>query len=364
MFIDNSSPGNKQTQCRSAHVASGNLSSIRVCFAGFSNGGNVGGNITDTGIGAATTITAGIEYPAGTFVQLKFSGSASGSIPDVGTLWSDYATVNIPTGATFWVRNLRTNASGVFFNGWQNATLGEATEVGASGLTDKTVSGTIVDSGNGWSVPPLAIVGMTLKASVIIIGDSLSAGTGDTEAASRDGKVGVVARSLGSIPFVNIGRGSAQAQFWTAEAIGANAVIQKASNLVIVLGSNDINGGQTAAQVIANIQAIAALARPGQKVYVCTILPRSTSSDSWATLVNQTVNASFNPVKNTFNTAALAVISGTTGAYDIASALESSVGSGKWIAATPQNTIEGVHPTPVGYLLLASAGVITPVTWP
>lgn len=366
MFIGNGSPGNKQTQCRSAHVATENLSAIRICFAGFSNGGNIGGPITDTGNGGATTITAGIEYPAGTFTQVKFSGSASGSIPDVGTLWSDYATVSVPSGATFWVRNLRTNASGIFFNGWQNATLGEATEVNASGLTDKTVSGTIVDSGNGWSVPPLAITAMTNNASAVIIGDSLAAGTGDTEAASRDGKVGVIARSLGNIPFVNIGRGSATAQSWASQAIGANAVIQKSSHLIVVLGSNDINGFQTKAQVISSLQSVAALARSGQKVYICTMLPRQSvaSDDDWATLAGQHVDTAFDAVRVPFNTDARAIIAGTTGTYDIAAGLESSLNSGKWIAATPKNTIEGVHPTPVGYLLLASAGLITPVTWP
>lgn len=366
MFIGNGSPGNKQTQCRSAHIATEDLSSIRICFSGFSNGGNIGGPITDTGNGGATTITAGIEYPAGTFTQIKFSGSASGSIPDVGTLWSDYATVSVPSGATFWVRNLRTNASGIFFNDWQNATLGEATEVNASGLTDKTMGGTIVDSGNGWSVPPLAIVGMTSNASVVIIGDSLAAGTGDTEAAGRDGKVGVIARSLGNIPFVNIGRGSATAQSWASQAIGANAVIQESSHLIVVLGSNDINGFQTKAQVIASLQSVAALARSGQKVYICTMLPRQSvaSDDNWATLAGQHVDATFDAVRVPFNTDARAIIAGTTGTYDIASGLESSLNSGKWIAATPKNTIEGVHPTPVGYLLLASANVITPVIWP
>lgn len=364
MFIDNSSPGNKQTQCRSAHVASEDLTSIRVCFAGFSNGGNVGGNITDTGIGAATTITAGIEYN-GTFVQLKFSGSNSGTIPDAGTVWSDYATISIPAGSTFWVRNLRTNPNGIFFNGWQNSTLGEATEVAASGLTDKTLSGTITDSGNGWSVPPLAIVGMTRNASVVIIGDSLSAGTGDSEAASHDGKIGVIARSL-TVPFVNIGRGSSTASGWATQAAGANAVIQKGSHLIMVLGSNDINGGQTSSQVIASIQSVAALARSGQKVYCCTMLPRQSvaSDDDWATLAGQHVDTTFDLQRVPFNTAARAGISGTTGTYDIALGLESSLNSGKWIAATPKNTIEGTHPTPTGYALLQSAGLITPVNWP
>jgi hypothetical protein len=65
MFTTNNSPGNYQTQCRSAHIATENLTSIRVAFAGFYNNGNLGGSpIAHTGLDAAITIAASIEYPA------------------------------------------------------------------------------------------------------------------------------------------------------------------------------------------------------------------------------------------------------------------------------------------------------------
>lgn len=370
MFTVLDQSGNTQTMCRSAHIATENLTAIKVAFASFYNGGNIGGVVIDTGSGAATSVKFGIEYPAGTFVQGLFSGSSGGSIPDVGVLWSDYAAVNIPTGATFWIRPLRINANGIFFNQWQNSFLGEACEIGGT-LSDKTISGTISNV-QPWSTPPLAIVGLTTNASVIIAGDSLAAGTGDVEDSSAsalgyNGKIGVVARSLGNIPFVNIGRGSAQAQFWATEAVGADAVVQKGSHLAIVLGSNDINGGRTAAQVIADVQTVAALGWTSQKKYPCTILPRATSSDNFATLVNQTTQLPFNTIKNTYNATALAILAGTTGTYDLASSLESSSGSGLWVAATPPNVhSDGVHPEPPpqGYQLIVNAGVVSPVSWP
>lgn len=374
--MSNHSTSSFQTQSRSAHIATETLTSIKLAFAGFYSGTNTGGPVTDTGLGAATTITVGIEYPAGTCTQAKFSGSASGTIPDVGVLFSDYTTVSIPSGATFWVRNLRTNANGVFFNAFQNSAafnggpLGEATEVATSGLTDKTVScATITDSGTHWSVPPLAIMGMTTNPSMIIVGDSIAAGTGDVEdtsgtATGYNAKVGTVARSLGNIPFVNIARGFATAQGWTSQAVGSDLIIQKGSHLFIGLGTNDFANSRTPAQLISDIQTIAALAWSHQKIYVCTVPPRSSSTDNWATLVNQTATSKAS--QNSFNTSVRATLAGTTGFYDVASALESSQNSDLWIAATPQNTIEGVHPEPPpqGYQLVVNAGVISPVTWP
>src|ERR1039458_1619381 len=85
MLSSTPSVGNHQINFRSAHFAAETLSTIRIVSSNFYNAGGFGGNpIADTGRGAATTITASVEYPAGTFTQIKFSGSATGSIPDGG----------------------------------------------------------------------------------------------------------------------------------------------------------------------------------------------------------------------------------------------------------------------------------------
>ena len=165
------SPGNHQIMMRSAHIATEDLTTIRIVFSNFYNALKFGGGPTsDTGRGAASTITASVEYPSGTFTQVKFDGSASGLIPNASVLFSDYLTVKIPSGATFWVRLFTNNPAGIIFNPWQNTFLGEAIDVAASGLTDQTMGGTIRNK-IGWSTPPLAIVGMTKNASVIIVGE-------------------------------------------------------------------------------------------------------------------------------------------------------------------------------------------------
>ena len=122
------SVGNHQIMMRSAHFATETLTSIRIVFSNFYNANRNGGSpILDSGRGAAASITASVEYPAGTFTQVKFDGLATGSIPNANVLFSDYMTVSIPSGAQFWVRLFTNNPAGIIFNPWQNTFLGEAT---------------------------------------------------------------------------------------------------------------------------------------------------------------------------------------------------------------------------------------------
>ena len=368
-----------QIMCRSAHIASENLTSIRMCFGNFWNVISFGGiGQADAGLGAATTITASIEYPAGTFIQLTFNnGNVSWTIPNAGVLFSDWAGVAIPAGATYWIRKFTTNSAGIAYLPWQNtySGFGEAFNVAASGLTDQTMGGTITNT-IGWSAPPLAILGITNNPSVIIVGDSIAAGYGDTEDSSStatgfNGKIGVVARSLGNIPFVNIAVSGEQAVNWLADGTARNQIIRKGSHMICELGTNDIANGQTSAQLITSLQGIFALARPGQKIYQTTITPSDsdpgTPSAAFTTLTQQTPNN--NPsVTVTFNTAIRSGSSGLTalnGYYEVDNVFESSTNSRKWlVTGSPPYTADGIHPNLAGYLLVPAAGVISPVAWP
>lgn len=352
---------------RSAHIATENLTAIKVVFSNFTtNGGGA-----DLGPGAASPITASVEYPAGTFTQILFSGSATGSIPDARSLFADYVSVSIPSGATFWIRLFIQNTLGVCYNSWQNSFLGEAMNLSATSISDQTMGGTITNSGS-FSCPPMAILGMTTNASVVIVGNSTGVGSpggGDTEDSSAsatgfNAKVGLIARSLGSIPFINIAAGGQIAQNWATNSPARSPLIQKGSHLICEMGVNDLNGSRTSAQLIADLQAIFAFGAAFQKKYQTTITPMSTSTDAFATLVNQTARASA-AERMTFNNAVRAGSVGPTGFFDIASVLESSVNSDKWIVApTPPYTGDGIHPTPSGYLLVPAAGVISGITYP
>ena len=60
----------------------------------------------------ALTITAAIEYPSGTFTQVKWGGATSTSIAAGVNLVSDACVVSIPAGAQFWSRTFVSVTSG------------------------------------------------------------------------------------------------------------------------------------------------------------------------------------------------------------------------------------------------------------
>ena len=191
----------KQIMSRSCHFANEDLKSIKLIFANFRPGG-----AGDLKTGSAATISASIEFPAGTVTPIYFQGERIGSVADVGSITSDYAAVSIPNGSPFWVRLFYTSRSAIIFN-LCNSYLGEQSRVGTGELTDQTSTGDVLYGGTpqNWILPPSAIIGKTKKQSVLIVGDSRSKGQGDKENASnttlgRDGKVGNIARSMGASP--------------------------------------------------------------------------------------------------------------------------------------------------------------------
>ena len=62
-----------------------------------------------------------------------------------------------------------TTAGGMQYCSWRNSAGGDLMNTAPSGLSDQTMSGTIVSSGN-FSVPPFAILGQTAKSALLLIG--------------------------------------------------------------------------------------------------------------------------------------------------------------------------------------------------
>lgn len=240
---------------------------------------------------SGATITASIEYPAGTFTQLTFAGSASVTMGSGVEAFSDYATVSIPNGATFWIREFFNGTAGgyVNYNTWQNAFLGEATQLSTTALTDLTMLGTITNSGtpSGVSRPPRMIVGVTANKSVVIAGDSIAYGQADTEdtsasATGYNGVVGFLARSLDakSIAFASYAIAGT-----TAHGQGYTLAYGKCSHLISEFSINDFQfSADTAATCLSDIDSFTQYAGPSVKVYQTTTTPYSNSSDGWTTL--------------------------------------------------------------------------------
>lgn len=354
-----------QMMSRSVHIASETISRVKIAIPNWYSIGS--SPYADTGTGTTASVKASIEYPAGTFNQLKFSGSTTGSIPDKTTLVSDYInlTTVIPAGATFFVRIYFLNSGGIFYvvnNG--DSAAGGGIEVGTTGITDKTASGTVSSSGS--NIVPVAIIGWTQKPSIVLIGDSRCVGLNDTV----DGNLntGEFAKSLGTQYgyIMNCRQSDLGFRFLvTANDYLRQDLLKYASHVVDGYGYNDIwIFNNTAAQLLTTKLSLLSLIHtkaPNAKIYGITIGPRTTSSDSWATTANQTVfNGTSEANRVAFNAIVRSVNFGADGFFDVADGNESARDSGKWQVDGTANkyTSDGVHESAFANTIIASSGTV------
>lgn len=316
--------------------------------------------------GAASTFTASVEYPAGTFTQIKFSGSTSAAIAGGGQVVSDWCNVFIPSGASFFIRMFCTSATGILYinstgpfpSGYVAG--GEALQLAVSGLSDMTLSGTITDANSGaYRFAPLAVLGMTVNPSVLCLGDSRCWGYGDTFTASVD--IGEICRSIGkNFGYCNLGTPADEAQYFVASPTNRVALAQYASHIVSEYGINDMYvSSQTGAQTLASLAQIRALF-PSKRFFQSTISPVTSSSDGWATLGNQTINANVTPGLVTVNDGIRAGNGGITGYFDVASVTMSSLDSLLWNVSAGVYTADGLHGNQAACLGILAASVINP----
>jgi len=352
-LANNFNATNKQMMFRTAHVmrAHGGVTALQVGFANF----YVPISGIEAGVGATTTFTGSIEYPSGTFTQLKFSGSSSYICPDNSIALSDLTNVTIPEGAVFWVRMYSTSAAGIIFTSCTNANLnvqmGESLTYGVSGVVDQTMGGTVPLADAGVTVHrPCCILGYSSTAVPYIVGDSRGANPLDTAA------FGILetghAVLFNDLPYLNVSTGGARTTSWTTSAAGRAqrvALSAYATHGVQFLGINDLNIPTPAATIQANRQAIAGY-MPALQWWQVTIDPyTSASTDSYATIANQTVGPN-EAIRVAINTWVRAGATPFAGYFDIADAIESSRNSGKWKVSSTQGpfTVDGLHANQAG----------------
>lgn len=280
--------------------------------------------------------------------------------------------VSVATLGQKWPRTMTTNTG-------LQAGIGEGVTAG-SDLTLPSI--TAVSSSFTWVFSPCMILGETAAPVVTVaqIGDSIAASQND------QADFGFILRALNnSYGYVSLAQqGETIAMFQTAdEGGGRGPALDHVSHAVCQYGVNDIyNNAVTLATYQASCLSLwTALARRGIKVFQTTITPKSTSTDSWATLANQTADAATS-IRNNANdwfragspidpTTKAAVAIGTSGAllngqaghpltgyFEVADLCESARNSGKWIVTGAANyaTSDGTHPTIAVHTLMA-AGV-------
>ena len=145
------------------------------------------------------------------------------------------------------------------------------------------------------------------------------------------------------------------------------ALKQYVSHVITENGINDLRASgtglnQTAAVAFGNLQTIWGYFSD-KKIYAQTIAPNSTSTDGWATTVNQTPDANATNIAG-YNNILRGTPSPALGYFEVADVVESARNSGKWKA--PNYTADGLHELPAGYLTIQNSGAVNPavLSWP
>lgn len=363
---------NTQFMSRSPHFSRTAISSLQVVLPNWCWQSNIVPT-GETNSGGSASYTASVEYPAGVFTQILFSGIATGSAADGNNLVSDVCTVAIPNGALFWIRYWCSASVAAVYNAgrvsgstnvsYNDVGNGQGFTFGAS-VADQTLGGTVVNTGVSapiQSAAPLAIIATTRSPAIFLMGDSINWGFGD--AFDATGNIGETARSIGgSLAYINVGCfGDTSANASIAYA-KRSTLFQYCSHVVCNYGINGIAGGNTAAQeesFLANLYAFAGK-RP---VYQNTITPFASSSDQFRTIPLQTTNGT-NPQRVALNNL-IRANTNINGFFETDGAVEDTLNLGKWKVngVAFGYTIDGIHPSLTGYLTIANSGAINPLVF-
>lgn len=310
------------------------------------------------------TVDAAIEYSSAYYPQL-FNGASTKAIASSdGVLLGDAISgLSIPAGTSVYIRNSARVSAGqqIPIGRQRNTPTGEDSRLSSNASSQTYGTGALsagVSAAYGYA--PLALIGRptTPKVSIVLFGDSIADATA-YDAVDANGNRGSFAKAFyaADIPFVKATRGSMRIYgFHPARSPKLWTVVPYCSHVVIQPGTNDLaqaaSGDYTLAAIQANYQAMWAQARVlGKKVIQCTILPRTTSTDSFATPANQTTVSRFGvgqdrDTLNAWFNAQLAA-GNIDAVWDLNSVYEDPANLGKWKTngTAFYATSDGTHPS-------------------
>lgn len=331
--------------------------------------GNFYGQANQEAVGVNDiTVRAALFY-GNAYYPLYFRGSRDVVITPGVVVESDSLGIDIPAGVNFYVMTyvtVATTGQKWPLNKNYVRSYGEETVTSVT-PTDLTTTGGFTASGNINGFGPMQVLcrNTNINPFVAIVGDSISDGTGDiTSAGGVDGNErGFVARALiNDFPYQSLSQPGGQAAQFNYGSMGRRfGMIGDAEVAIVAYGANDLNANKTFAQLQASLQYIYDyLAARGMRVFGCTITPKTTSTDSFATLANQTVayTTAQELVRTQINAWIRSKPAPLSGMFDTAGAAESARDSGKWRVdlGTPCQS-DGLHPLSV--IHAAMGAVIT-----
>ena len=402
-------PSTTMTAVVAAAVASGATSiPVQVSASANGNGVSVGESVSGTGIPSGSYVSALTPtYSSGNLTGYSATISAATTaaltlgqvlvlsnrvypatwgdqrqlsiFPAHRLFESDPISVSLAAGSQFLVRGSWTFSTSAIYpadmpspSAGSTRLSGEGSQRG-SNLPDHTFDPTVPANSGGGYWPPALVLGLLSAPapSVLIVGDSIAAGTGD--AADSYGRMGYLQRSLGSaVPWASIARGST-----SATELAANPSIlydfaarAGATDVLLEYGRNDLNAPMPVAAVTleATLRSLAApLIAAGVRVWIFTCPPTTTSTDGWLTAVNQAIaNTSIEAQRQAFNGFERSSWQqqGYAGLIDMDLVVEDPQGPGKWRTDLGTASPDGVHPSPTLHNALVSAGIVSASMFP
>lgn len=359
----NASTGLIGMTCRTRHYArsDGDITDLSLVYPGWyhSNSGVIANP-------NQLTLAASVEYPAGIIARATFGGATSTTLTPGTTIVSDATNIRIKAGAAFWVRTSYTVAatSNVMPTQGVNAIQSgfDSCNASATAAVDVTAGGGSfnADGVNGGTsfIAPSAILATTTAAKAVAVvadGDSILFGQGETgfSAFGAQGWVGRLMDNVG-VPYTKIGRpGTDAASIFASPYLADYMSKLRYSHVLMQVGTNDITNGTPVDTIVGNYGKLLALA-PGKTLVFATILPRTNSTDSWATSVNQTQQTNMaravtlNQRIRTFG----------YGVIDAATAVSPSLDANVWTGATPPLVGDGTHPSSIGAARIANDNAV------
>lgn len=368
----------------------------RICAAGatdisfvYGNISNANSNITDSTTNLVTlTLKCSIEYNSVVY-PLFFNGRREitlepGAIVETDRLAIKLPPSTAPSTTTIFSRQLVKVISGV--GGFPRGTVslasrGEWNQVGATGtVTDRVDSGSVTGVSNVGMFSPIAILGRPINrdyGSVAVFMDSLAQGVGATLNAEDRSWCDKAFSGRYGICNLAISGGTIAGWMSQGDARFRRSVLARINPSIVFAGSggNDLNNpGVTALTLQGLIKDFWTDAKYlNCKVIGWTIPPRTSSTDSWTTLANQTLGATINNTiweqeRLAFNTWMRSGAEGYITDYVDFAAIVEEGGTvpltpfGKWKVSGGAITNDGNHPNEAGHVLISAAVNTTQAT--
>ena len=301
---------------RTFHRISANINAIRVVYAGSAlsvAGGDLSGPNSFTvkvGVERITLANAStIMDMGGVITPVSFGGTSTGTVNPGAILESDLVPFTANAGDIVMIRAYIVPVGGNLLPGdgkLMGLTSGNGLGLGeAFSLADVSYGGALTVTNDALVTRPIAILGQTVDGttapSVAIIGDSISAGTGDLGVFEMQYNGGFLVRACWQqdvpqidpfgptvpVGYINLSRGGEQISQWVNFA--TNTIKPKLS-LYATDAWSFMWGNDTDANAIkTNLVTLANwYTSRGKTFRATTHTPGSPSTDGWRTIANQT----------------------------------------------------------------------------